>query len=114
MSSYQHMTRDDAPDGLVQPLMGEPVLLGKETSPQLPNGFRIWEAKPLPASCGMQIIGSEYSQILELTVQPGQRITAEPGTMLHMEPGIKMEADVGGIQQGCTRCCCAGESMFRT
>ncbi|GAX74469.1 hypothetical protein CEUSTIGMA_g1918.t1 [Chlamydomonas eustigma] len=81
--------------------------------PLLDSGFEIWHNAPNPDDHSFQIVGSEFSQVIELQVPPGQTITAEPGTMLFMSSGMDMDADMGGLSQGCTRCCCAGESMFR-
>lgn len=60
-----------------------------------------------------EILGSDYSQVVEVTVGPGQTVTAEPHTMLYMSGGMAMGADVGDCMQGLKRCCCAGESLFR-
>lgn len=77
------------------------------------SGFQIWSpTAPLPNS-NFEISGSEFSQVLEVAVGPNELITAEPGTMLFMSPGMALDADMGGLGQGCKRCCCAGESMFR-
>lgn len=79
---------------------------------ELMNGFSIWT----PAAgrqAQYQVAGSEYSNILEIEVPPNQTVTAEPGTMLSMSPGMSLGADVGSMGQGCKRCCCAGESLFR-
>ena len=46
------------------------------------------------------------------TVAIGESITCEPGSMAYMSPGLMPDVDVGGCDQGCKRCCCAGESMF--
>jgi len=60
-----------------------------------------------------EIIGSDFSQVVEVEARPGQTVTCEPGSMLFMSEGMKMDADVGGLGQGCKRMCCAGESFFR-
>lgn len=78
----------------------------------LNSGFSIWMPAPIPQS-NFEITGSEFSQVLEVTVGPNEVITSEPGTMLYMSPGMGLDADMGGLGQGCKRCCCAGESMFR-
>lgn len=80
---------------------------------EIMSGFQIWHANAPPSGSQYEIVGSDFSQVVEVQVAPGQTISAEPGTMLFMSPGIKMDADIGGIDQGCKRCCCAGESMFR-
>eukprot|EP00930_Biecheleria_cincta_P035996 TRINITY_DN2471_c0_g1_i2.p1 TRINITY_DN2471_c0_g1~~TRINITY_DN2471_c0_g1_i2.p1 ORF type:complete len:284 (+),score=46.90 TRINITY_DN2471_c0_g1_i2:87-938(+) len=82
------------------------------------HGFEIWQGGPssaasAPPGCSHTISGSDFSQVVEITVPPGGTVTAEPGTMLYMDPDMKMGADVGGCGQGCKRCCCAGESFFR-
>eukprot|EP00490_Sorites_sp_Unknown_P018895 CAMPEP_0114688378 /NCGR_PEP_ID=MMETSP0191-20121206/63405_1 /TAXON_ID=126664 /ORGANISM="Sorites sp." /LENGTH=181 /DNA_ID=CAMNT_0001975775 /DNA_START=21 /DNA_END=562 /DNA_ORIENTATION=- len=33
--------------------------------------------------------------------------------MAYMSPGLFADVDVGGCEQGCKRCCCAGENLFR-
>lgn len=57
------------------------------------------------------IVGSDYSQILELNVPPGSSVSAEPGTVLHQTSGMlpQIEAD---CNQGCARCI-AGSSFFK-
>jgi len=78
----------------------------------LMSGFNIWQ--PPPRTSGeYEIVGSEFSQVLEIQVQPGEVVTAEPGTMLYTSDGISLGADMGGMGQGLKRLCCAGESMFR-
>jgi len=59
------------------------------------------------------IIGDEYSQVLEICLSSGQRVTAEPNTMLYQSSGIEMDADMGNVGQALTRACCAGASLFR-
>lgn len=81
--------------------------------PHLPSGFSIWVPTAPASESNFEITGSEFSQVLELMVAPGETITSEPGTMLYMSPGMGLDADMGGCGQGCKRCCCAGESMFR-
>lgn len=80
---------------------------------QAMSGFQIWTPTPPDPNSTFEITGSEFSQVLEVGVGPNELVTAEPGTMLYMSPGMKMDADMGGCGQGCKRCCCAGESMFR-
>lgn len=80
---------------------------------QIESGFQMWTPSAPPAEAHHRIYGSEFSQILEVDVLPGQSVTAEPGTMLFMTPGMGMGADIGGCGQGCKRSCCAGESFFR-
>jgi uncharacterized protein (AIM24 family) len=91
-------------------------LLAHRTSPndarQMISGFQVWNP-PERMESTFEIIGSEFSQVLEIAVGPDEVITAEPGTMLYMSPGMGLDADIGGCGQGCKRCCCAGESMFR-
>eukprot|EP00929_Paragymnodinium_shiwhaense_P098991 TRINITY_DN6054_c0_g1_i1.p1 TRINITY_DN6054_c0_g1~~TRINITY_DN6054_c0_g1_i1.p1 ORF type:complete len:276 (-),score=62.10 TRINITY_DN6054_c0_g1_i1:328-1155(-) len=95
-----------------QNMMEQPFLQAVE----LQSGFHITGHPLAPEGQGQlnyELIGNEYSQIVEITVRPGEVITAEPGTMMYMTPGMGMGADIGGMGQGCKRCCCAGESMFR-
>jgi len=80
---------------------------------QMGSGFEVWASAPPPDSSNYMILGSEFSQILEVNLQPGELITAEPRTMLYMSSGMNLEADMGGVGQGLKRGCCAGESMFR-
>lgn len=77
------------------------------------SGFQVWHASAPQASGQFEIVGSDFSQIIEISVPPGETITAEPGTMLFMSPGMSMDADIGGLGQGLRRCFCAGESMIR-
>lgn len=78
------------------------------------GGFEVWPGIPATSSDdGFSIIGSDFSQVLEIALQAGETVTAEPGTMLHMTSGMGLDADMGGLGQSCKRCCCAGESMFR-
>jgi len=85
----------------------------EEDGRQLVSGFHIWTPTAPAPSSNFEITGSEFSQVLEVAVGPNELITAEPGTMLYMSPGMGLDADMGGCGQGCKRCCCAGESMFR-
>lgn len=59
------------------------------------------------------IVGSEFSEVVEIGVPPGQILSAEPGTMVHMSKLIRPYVDMGSCSQGCIRCCCAGESCCR-
>jgi len=59
------------------------------------------------------IEGSQFSQILQVRIQPGETFMAEPGTMVLMSEGLSPSVDTGGCGQGCRRCCCAGENFFR-
>jgi uncharacterized protein (AIM24 family) len=79
------------------------------------GGFQIWTPNVLPQASGStyEIVGNEFSQVVEIDVAPGETVTAEPGSMLYMTPGVAMDADIGGLGQGCKRTCCAGESLFR-
>jgi len=79
---------------------------------QLRSGMVEWSRKPSPNST-WQITGSDYSQLLEVEIQPNELVTCEPGTMTYMSPDLETEVDMNGCEQGCKRCCCAGESMFR-
>jgi uncharacterized protein (AIM24 family) len=82
------------------------------TGPEGNTAFQVWSLPPEPQS-SFEIFGSEFSQVLEVVVGPNEVVTAEPGTMLYMSSGMGLNADMGGCGQGCKRCCCAGESMFR-
>eukprot|EP00450_Noctiluca_scintillans_P038875 CAMPEP_0194477042 /NCGR_PEP_ID=MMETSP0253-20130528/831_1 /TAXON_ID=2966 /ORGANISM="Noctiluca scintillans" /LENGTH=268 /DNA_ID=CAMNT_0039315963 /DNA_START=78 /DNA_END=884 /DNA_ORIENTATION=+ len=77
------------------------------------GAFEVWVPAAPPADAPFKIIGSEFSQVLEVDVAPGMTVTAEPGTMVFMGDRLELDADVGGFGQGCMRCCCAGESFFR-
>lgn len=77
------------------------------------SGFEIWSPSAPQEQSNFVIAGSEFSQVLEIQVRRGELVTAEPGSMLYMSPGVTLAADMGGFGQGCKRCCCAGESMFR-
>ena len=59
------------------------------------------------------VLGSEYSQLLEVHLAPGSVLSAEPGTMIHASEWLNPVADMGDCGQACTRACCAGESFFR-
>lgn len=80
---------------------------------RLESGFEIWTPSAPPEGSVFEIVGQDYSQVLEVHLAPGQVVTAEPGTMLYTSSGINLNADIGGMGQGCKRCCCAGESLFR-
>jgi len=80
---------------------------------ELLSGFHIWSAPPTPAQSNYEIVGSDFSQVLEIKLAPQELVTAEPRSMLYMSSGMALDADMGGCEQGCKRCCCAGESMFR-
>jgi len=79
----------------------------------LMSGFNIWTPTAPASDAEYEIVGSEFSQVLEIQVRPGEVVTAEPGTMLYTSDGVTLDADLGGLGQGLKRCCCAGESMFR-
>ena len=51
------------------------------------SGFQIWSPSAPPPETYFGVFGSDFSQILELTVNPGEVVTAEPRTMLFMTPG---------------------------
>lgn len=103
-----------------QPLNSAPaqdfMSSGYQRQPMM-SGFEIWSPSPpeasAPPNAEFQISGSEFSQVLDIQLQPGEVVTAEPGSMLYMSSGMGLEADIGGFGQGCKRCCCAGESFFR-
>mmetsp|Transcript_6193 Transcript_6193/g.14807 ORF Transcript_6193/g.14807 Transcript_6193/m.14807 type:complete len:275 (+) Transcript_6193:79-903(+) len=76
------------------------------------SGFDVWTPSAPPAESDFQLTGSDFSQVLELTVGPGELITSEPHSMLFMTSGIEMDADMGDVGQACARGC-AGESFFR-
>lgn len=100
-------------DNMNTPLVGHIVGV---VDPGFPGArasdFQIWNADDY-AQQGIEITGSEFSQILEVQVRPNERVTAMPGTMLYTTSGIQLDADLGGVAQSLLRCCCAGESMFR-
>jgi len=77
------------------------------------GGFNIWTPAAPPPEASWEIVGSEFSQVIEIQVRPGEVVTAEPGTMLYTSDGVQLGADMGGLEQALKRCCCAGESMFR-
>jgi len=93
--------------------MNQPLRLAGDAGQELVSGFHIWSPAPIAQNSNFEITGSEFSQVLEIAVAPDELITAEPGTMLYMSTGMGLDADMGGFEQGCKRCCCAGESMFR-
>lgn len=83
------------------------------TQQALHSGFEVWTPTAPRETTSFEVVGHDYSQVLEVQLLPGELVTAEPKTMLYAESGITFNADVGGVGQGCTRCCCAGESFFR-
>lgn len=93
--------------------MSQPLRLAGDEGQQLVSGFHIWSPAAMAQNNNFEITGSEFSQVLEVALGPDELITAEPGTMLYMSTGMGLDADMGGFGQGCKRCCCAGESMFR-
>jgi len=83
---------------------------------RLASGFEPFDGfapATAPSPGVFQVIGSDFSQVLEIEVEPGQTVTAEPGTMCYMSPGIGMGADFGSLGQACKRSCCAGEAAVR-
>jgi len=80
---------------------------------ELQTGFEIWSQTPRAARTNYDVLGNDFSQVLEIKLEPHQLVTAEPHSMLFMSPGVALDADMGGCDQGFKRCCCAGESMFR-
>ena len=66
----------------------------------------------LPAD-RFQIIGSEFSQVLEINVAPGEELYVDPGSMMHMSSEVKANVDYQDCGQAFTRCCCSGENFFR-
>jgi len=77
------------------------------------SGFHLWTASAPPQDAHFQIVGSDFSQVIEIELHPGEVVTAEPLSMLFMSDGVQLGADMGGLGQGLKRCCCAGESLFR-
>jgi len=99
---------------LIPPLMqdmGRPLV--REGARELMSGFNIWQPAPQAQDSLFQIVGSDFSQVLEIHLRPSEVVTAEPRSMLFASDGVSLGADMGGLGQGCKRCCCAGESMFR-
>jgi len=87
--------------------------LGGMNERQLESGVKMYT---LPADIPtnmFRVVGSDYSQIVEITLAPGQVVSFEPGTMIFLDDGIEPGVDVGDCSQACTRCCCLGESIFR-
>lgn len=79
---------------------------------QLTSGLKVWSNTAAPNST-WAITGSEFSQLLEVNIAPGEVVTAEPGTMAYMTPELEPDIDIGSCDQACKRCCCANESFFR-
>ncbi len=46
-------------------------------------------------------------------LNPNETFTAQPGSLVMMSDCITADTDIGNWKQGCTRLCCAGESLFR-
>lgn len=74
--------------------------------------------KPVPGALNglkspSQISGSDFHQMLQISLAPGDIMTAEPGTMVMSTGGLTPQVETGGLQQGLTRACCAGGSLFR-
>jgi len=59
------------------------------------------------------VVGSEFSEVVEIRIPPQHVLSAEPGTMVHMSRDLHPYVDIGDCMQGCKRCCCAGESCCR-
>ena len=76
-----------------------------------PQGFLLnWD----PTKTGtnqFQVSGTD-SQVLQVTLQPGEFCVTEPGAMLYKADTIKMSTGMGGCCAGVKRCL-GGESMFR-
>jgi len=58
------------------------------------------------------LYGTEYSQVLELCLQPGMVLSTQPGMLLHYDPELTLTIDTGGMGQAASRAL-AGESIVR-
>eukprot|EP00429_Kryptoperidinium_foliaceum_P104501 CAMPEP_0176257678 /NCGR_PEP_ID=MMETSP0121_2-20121125/38171_1 /TAXON_ID=160619 /ORGANISM="Kryptoperidinium foliaceum, Strain CCMP 1326" /LENGTH=274 /DNA_ID=CAMNT_0017597525 /DNA_START=81 /DNA_END=905 /DNA_ORIENTATION=+ len=90
--------------------MGQPL---RAQGRELQSGFHVYERQRPEPNSTYEIVGNDFSQLIEFQVHPEEVITCEPGTMVYMSPGMLPDIDMGDCSQGCKRCCCAGESMFR-
>lgn len=70
-------------------------------------------ASDLQAESDIMIAGTDFHQMLQVLLKPGQVITAQPGSLTMMSGELAPGVESGGCGQACTRCCCAGESIFR-
>lgn len=58
-----------------------------------------------------QVMGTD-SQVVQVTLQPGEQMVTEPGAMLYKSDSINMSTSLGGCA-GAWKRCCGGESIFR-
>lgn len=76
------------------------------------------EYKPVPGALSSMkspavISGTDFHNLLQISLAPGDLITAQPGVMVMLSGGLKPTVDLGGCGQACKRSCCAGEPLFR-
>eukprot|EP00516_Mucochytrium_quahogii_P004360 CAMPEP_0203751054 /NCGR_PEP_ID=MMETSP0098-20131031/5186_1 /ASSEMBLY_ACC=CAM_ASM_000208 /TAXON_ID=96639 /ORGANISM=" , Strain NY0313808BC1" /LENGTH=283 /DNA_ID=CAMNT_0050640607 /DNA_START=115 /DNA_END=966 /DNA_ORIENTATION=+ len=83
-----------------------------EAQPFFP-GFELEPIAVAVNSENVTIEGGEFSQLLKIKLQPGEMVSCEPGTMVVMTQDLGRHVDIGSCGQGCKRCCCAGESLYR-
>jgi len=95
-------------DGAVEPLINN-----ENKSPFFDGIDLIPMAKVLEETSEYRIEGSDFSQILQINLKPGELLTCEPGSMVMTSEDASPRVDTGGLSQACTRLCCAGESFFR-
>lgn len=59
------------------------------------------------------IAGTDFHQMLQISLAPGDVMTTEPGSMVMMSGSLEPSVDIGDCTNALKRCCCAGESFFR-
>ena len=108
-----HMVRDASPNG--QHVAEAKVISSAEGNGQLLSGLHLYTpiATDLKAESEIALVGSDFHQMLQINLKPGQIVTAEPGSMVMMSGALDPTIESGGCKDGCRRCCCAGEHFFR-
>lgn len=74
-----------------------------EKSVVFDRGLEIYSVPTALPADRFQIIGSDFSQVLEINVAPGEEIYMEPGSMMHMSSQMKPNVDYQDCGQACTR-----------
>jgi uncharacterized protein (AIM24 family) len=94
-------------------LCADASCLRSPTTPRSNENLKLYTPPQDTPATLFQIIGSDYSQVVEINLAPGMTASFEPGTMMHMSDHIEPVANVGDLGQACTRMCCLSENFFR-
>lgn len=108
------MLREGKAEAEAMPGVATAQVVPKEIA-QLHSGLHMYApvASDLEAESQILIVGTDFHQMLQIVLKPGQLVTAEPGSMTMMSGELKPGIESGGCGPACKRCCCAGESLFR-